>query len=225
MLTSGVPRTSRTATSAPCESSVVFPHPPPSATNVAALNEHNEALITPGLWQRERYPSARSPVPRTLSHAPSTRLAMDRRGPGVGRFFCRTPRRDPASHPVCLPRRSSVLDSIRDDSAVPEYLEPRTEYYCGNCHGYLRSGPWTGDVLVWITCDRCTERRREREAEEEQRRELWQERLCAAADCGTAFMPRQSEQRFCSDRCRKRSHRWAKAHASGSNGAAPATRP
>jgi hypothetical protein len=129
----------------------------------------------------------------------------------------------PATQAMCLPRRSSVPYHDRDDSAVPEYLEPRTEYYCGSCHGYLRSGPWAGDILVWITCDRCSERQREREAEEEQKRELWQERLCAAADCEIAFMPRQSEQRFCSDRCRKRSHRWAKAHAS-SNGAAPAIR-
>jgi|SRR5215211_7755609 len=99
-------------------------------------------------------------------------------------------------------------------------MERYTALYCRRCHGYLESVEWRGDVLVWIPmCDWCAARQREREAEEEQRLEHWQERMCVAPDCGLVFTPRQSEQRFCSDRCRKRTHRRLKAQAVSANGA------
>jgi hypothetical protein len=112
-----------------------------------------------------------------------------------------------------------VFPGKHGPDGTPEW----TSYYCRGCNAYLHWGAWAGDIIVWITCDRCLARQAEEEAEkakEAARRELWQERLCAAADCDVAFVPRQSTQRFCSDPCRWRAHRQQKALAAASrNGA------
>jgi hypothetical protein len=78
-------------------------------------------------------------------------------------------------------------------------------------------------VLVWIeACERCTKRRRERQAELDKLEELWRARTCAASDCSVAFEPAKAGQLYCSDRCRKRMMRRRKqALAASSNGAAP----
>src|SRR5215218_9946958 len=91
-------------------------------------------------------------------------------------------------------------------------MERYTALYCRNCHGYLESVEWRGDVLVWIeACDRCLSRQHEREAELAQLEEMWAARVCAAPDCSEVFTPARVGQRFHDERCRKRTHRRLKA--------------
>jgi hypothetical protein len=97
-------------------------------------------------------------------------------------------------------------------------MEETTSVYCENCFGYLRSIPWAGDVITWITCDWCAEREAEREAKEAQRLKQWAPLECAAPDCQIVFLPKRVGQRFHDERCRKRAHRWSKAAAASSNG-------
>jgi hypothetical protein len=83
-----------------------------------------------------------------------------------------------------------------------------SSYYCSGCNGYVRWGPWAGDVIVWIVCERCQKREAERQAEVDKLEELWQVRPCEA--CGTVFQPTTAWQVYCSGPCRWRAHRQRK---------------
>jgi hypothetical protein len=63
-------------------------------------------------------------------------------------------------------------------------------------------------------CDVCRAREQrelEQALEEERLAGLWLPRECASPECDEVFTPAAAQQRFCSDACRKRTHRRAKA--------------
>jgi hypothetical protein len=80
---------------------------------------------------------------------------------------------------------------------------------CRSCFrfvGYGReAGPCGG--IEWIEqCDWCVERALRARVEVGRLEEMWASRECAAADCQVVFTPAKVGQRFCCDRCRKRTH-------------------
>jgi len=84
---------------------------------------------------------------------------------------------------------------------------PRIALYCDACGHFVGMGRECKrpDAFRWLEkCDRCVER--ERQVEELEA--IWAAgQLCAAPDCTETFTPGRARQRFCSDRCRKRTHR------------------
>jgi hypothetical protein len=77
---------------------------------------------------------------------------------------------------------------------------------------------WTGDVIEWLpACDWCLGQMAKAEAEVARLEALWRARECAADDCQVVFEPAHPKQRYCGDRCRKRTH--ARRKAAALNGA------
>jgi hypothetical protein len=91
----------------------------------------------------------------------------------------------------------------------------RIGIYCARCFGFRGYWPDTGPGgggLEWIpACDWCAQREAERQAQVERLEEMWAARECAAPDCSVVFVPATTQQRFHTDRCRKRTHARLKA--------------
>jgi hypothetical protein len=114
------------------------------------------------------------------------------------------------------PRQSSFfsLACVRLDNNLPDVL--RNGRYCPRCLRFVGYGQEAKSgcvTLEWMAepCDWCQEREREKRAETEQLERLWAIRECAAEDCRVVFKPAATQQRFCSDLCRRRTHRRLKA--------------
>jgi hypothetical protein len=110
---------------------------------------------------------------------------------------------------------------------------PFAEEYCGTCLAYLRPSTVTyeyddnggePEAIVWVKCDRCLERERKAQAEVARLEALWAVRECRAPGCVTVFSPARPKQVFCTDRCRKRTHRQAKAQRAAWVSPAPGVR-
>jgi hypothetical protein len=59
-------------------------------------------------------------------------------------------------------------------------------------------------------CDWCAGRAAERDQEVDRLEQLWALRVCDGPDCQVIFKPKPVGQRFCCDRCWKRSDRRTK---------------
>jgi hypothetical protein len=89
-----------------------------------------------------------------------------------------------------------------------------TATYCRTCFGIARLDPWreSHHAIYWVAkCDRCLRHEAEDAAKIQQLEDLWRARECAADDCQVVFTPAATQQRFCSDRCRRRTNARAKA--------------
>jgi hypothetical protein len=95
-----------------------------------------------------------------------------------------------------------------------------TALYCRRCWCFLRMSDEGHEPITWVAaCDRCRERMAQARVERKRQRELWKPRQCAAPECTEVFSPARAGQRFCSDRCRKRTHARRKAEVARLNGA------
>jgi hypothetical protein len=78
----------------------------------------------------------------------------------------------------------------------------KTAVYCGECWRYLRDTEWRGDVIEWITCDRCLERLSGRGM-----LVGGQPAVCLEQGCRRPFEATRQRQQYCSSACRARAWR------------------
>jgi hypothetical protein len=76
----------------------------------------------------------------------------------------------------------------------------QTAVYCAECWRYLRDVEWRGDVIEWITCDRCLER-------EAGRGKVAGSQPAVCLQCREPFEATRQAQKFCSASCRARAWR------------------